>query len=88
MKITPELIIAAVTLIVAVITLVVSILTYCNSRKSNRRNLKANIASKEALLKEINSSLQSGLLDHSHMRLTLSERNSLAAEIEELKKLL
>ena len=73
------------TLIVAVATLIVSILAYCYARKSNKRSLRGLIASKEAQLKAMESSMSFGI-DASQMGTLLTQKSMLQAEIEQLKK--
>jgi len=74
------------TLIVAVATLIVSILAYRYARKSNRQSLEAKIASKEAQLKAMESSMQTGMIDASQMGTLLTQKSMLHAEIEQLRK--
>lgn len=72
--------------VLAIIAIVVSLLAYFHSKKSDKSNLKREIALKKAELKTISSITH--FIDSSTMNDNMIRRSVLEQEIKELEKLL
>lgn len=73
------------TFVAALASVIVSICAYRYAKKSDKKRLKTLIASKEAQLEAMESSMSHGMIEASQIGTLLTQKAMLQAEIEKLK---